>query len=225
MSTGSTNHTTCKFVSKRRIDRKDNIAHRRRVSGRHVRRLRASEGSGDETSWIRDKFGDTYKFRNASVQDINEIASIESQGYPPDEAATLDSLQFRQREAPEAFMVAHRHDQDKGGSIEGYVCGTCTDSSKLQHESMSNHVPHGKTLCIHSVCVRDNLKRRGLGSAMLETYLKHMPGALPHVKECRLICKEHLIGFYREAGFQLEGRSDVVHGKDPWYELSYFFDE
>lgn len=60
---------------------------------------------------------------------------------------------------------------------------------------------------------------------MLKKYLKHMPGALPHLKECRLICKEHLVGFYTEAGFRLDGESDIVHGKDPWFELSYFFDE
>lgn len=187
--------------------------------------LRASRATAGESSRIQDKAGAEYLFRFAASDDVDTIASIESDGYPSDEAASLESMRFRQEKAPGAFMVAVRQDSDKHDEIGGYVCGTCTTASKLEHESMSNHVPEGKTLCIHSVCVRKDLMRKGLGSAMLKTYLKHMPGALPHVKECRLICKEHLIGFYTEAGFRLDGESDIVHGRDPWFELSYFFDE
>lgn len=185
----------------------------------------ASKASVGESSRILDKTGAEYLFRFASGDDVDTIASIEADGYPPDEAASVESMRFRQEKAPGAFMVAVREGSDKDEQIAGYVCGTCSTSSRLEHESMSNHVPNGKTLCIHSVCVQKDLMRKGLGSAMLKTYLKHMPGALEHVKECRLICKEHLVGFYTEAGFRLDGKSDVVHGKDPWFELSYFFDE
>jgi hypothetical protein len=34
-----------------------------------------------------------------------------------------------------------------------------------------------------------------------------------------LICKELLIGFYSGAGFKLVGKSPVVHGLDPWFEM------
>ena len=31
--------------------------------------------------------------------------------------------------------------------------------------------------------------------------------------------QEPLIGFYEAGGFALVGKSDVVHGADPWFEM------
>ena len=35
-----------------------------------------------------------------------------------------------------------------------------------------------------------------------------------------LICKEPLVALYSKAGFQVVGPSEVVHGADPWIEMS-----
>ena len=39
------------------------------------------------------------------------------------------------------------------------------------------------------------------------------------LKSIRLVCKKHLIDFYSNCGFKLIGKSDLVHGKDPWYAM------
>jgi hypothetical protein len=36
-----------------------------------------------------------------------------------------------------------------------------------------------------------------------------------------LICKSDLINFYQNVGFYLIGESEVVHGKDKWFEMKY----
>ena len=35
----------------------------------------------------------------------------------------------------------------------------------------------------------------------------------------RHVAQEALIGFYKSGGFELVGKSAVVHGADPWYEM------
>lgn len=83
--------------------------------------------------------------------------------------------------------------------IVGYVCGTLTSAERLTHgahthyamykhngkdpwsktsenvtsflaDSMSNHEPEGSKLCIHSVCVDERLRRRGIALRSLIAY-------------------------------------------------------
>ena len=46
----------------------------------------------------------------------------------------------------------------------GFCCGTLSDADALTHDSMSNHVPDGALLCIHSVCVAEAQRRQGLAT-------------------------------------------------------------
>ena len=85
---------------------------------------------------------------------------------------------------------------------------------------MSTHDPDGKTICIHSVCVDRGHQRQKLGSALLEEYIRRWTDG-PHDR-ISLIAHEELIKFYVSAGFKLIGKSQVVHGSKPWFELRYF---
>jgi predicted GNAT family N-acyltransferase len=76
----------------------------------------------------------------------------------------------------------------------------------------------GTTLCIHSVVVAAELRRRGLGGTMLKAYVQQVAEHSP-VRTILLMCKKPLIPFYSDAGFALVGQSDVVHGADPWFEM------
>lgn len=76
-------------------------------------------------------------------------------------------------------------------------------------------------VCIHSVCIRKEDRRKGLASRLLRAYLTYVQTSTPHVRELRLICKEDLVSLYQRAGFTLEGASDVVHGQDPWWEMKH----
>ena len=127
---------------------------------------------------------------------------------------SLSRARFRAREAVDAFLVA-----EFNGSVAGFVCGTLA-SGELTEESMGEHDPAGTTLCIHSVCVAAAERRKGLGSRMMKAYVAYVAQSLPHIKHYHLLCKEHLIEFYRSAGFSLIGESAVVLGTDPWFDMS-----
>ena len=44
---------------------------------------------------------------------------------------------------------------------------------------------------------------------------------LRSLRKMSLICKENLIHMYTKAGFQLIGKSHIVHGKDPWFDMDW----
>jgi len=152
-------------------------------------------------------------FSRMPSTDLAPAYAIEKAGYPADEAASREQLEMRNREAPDYFWAAYAD-----GQLVGFVCGTLSGADKLTDESMSKHEADGTTLCIHSVVVTEALRRRKLATWMLQQYLlavREHGGA----KRAVLLCKEHLVCLYEGAGFTLVGKSDVVHGADPWMEM------
>ena len=77
-------------------------------------------------------------------------------------------------------------------------------------------------LCIHSVCVAEEYRRKGIATGMLLQYVTNME-KFPFVKIIALISKAKLIQLYESAGFKLVGPSDVVWGKEQWFELRINF--
>lgn len=105
------------------------------------------------------------------------------------------------------------------GTLVGFVCSTRAHRDKLTHESMGEHYPDGSSVCIHSVCVDAAHRRKGIALNLLKDYLKHViPSLNPPAKKVLLISKEKLLPLYKQAGFTVNGLSEVVHGADPWYE-------
>jgi GNAT superfamily N-acetyltransferase len=169
-------------------------------------------------------------YRPVSEEDIETISEIESNSYPEDEKASLETLRYRCINAGEMFLVATEH----GGSeneIIGYVCGTCVNENEtLTAETMgSKHEPDGAILCVHSVCVKENKRRRGVGGKLLQTYLMYLKARnndrkrdnQSELKSVRLLCKKHMIPFYQNCGFTLLGESEVTHGKDAWFDCEF----
>lgn len=177
-------------------------------------------------------------FRPACKEDVPQIAQLEAACYPADEAASLEKIAFRQASAGRYFLamfatqqVAAAADADAcGGEAQhlpekliGFVNATLTSNAKLTHETMAKHEPEGNHLCIHSVAVDPTLRRRGLGQQLLRAYMTRIAEECPEVARVSLIAKESLAQtFYCDAGvgFGLVGPSDVVHGKDLWYECT-----
>lgn len=88
---------------------------------------------------------------------------------------------------------------------------------------MSKHVPEGSSVCIHSICVSSDHQRKGVGLALIKEYIARLErGNVDGSWSYRcllLITHDHLRGFYESAGFEWLGKSNVVHGSKPWYEM------
>lgn len=161
-------------------------------------------------------------YRSATDQDIPYCYEIEKSSYPEDEAASLETLLFRQKNASLYFRCAY-HDETK--ALVGFICATrCMEFTK---DSLYNHTPNGRLLIIHSVAIDHKYRRLGYGKTMLREYLNHsialnkaVSAAAP-IESIMLMAKSNLLTFYISSGFRVNQISPIQHGKDLWYELEY----
>ncbi|KIK69133.1 hypothetical protein GYMLUDRAFT_236985 [Collybiopsis luxurians FD-317 M1] len=157
-------------------------------------------------------------FELVLADQLEEAIKLELDGYPADEAASLESFQYRQSQAGDLFLGAFEISPNV--NLIGFICGTRAPGSTLTHESMSRHVPDGSSICVHSVCVSRSHRRQGVALALLKEYIERMHKiSTPKVGQILLIAHEELIPLYEKAGFELVGKSVVQHGARPWYEM------
>lgn len=131
---------------------------------------------------------------------------------------------YRIHNAPDLFLGAFRRiSSSERGNLLGYVCATRAAEPTLTRASMSTHVPTGPSICIHSVCVVEAERRRGLGVALMHEYLSRLRKDAPSkgYERVLLITHDDLSGFYNRAGFEWMGPSTVQHGIRQWFEMKY----
>ncbi|EFC39120.1 acetyltransferase [Naegleria gruberi] len=167
----------------------------------------------------------SYLLKPVNVTEHLEIINkYESESYPEDEAATYEKLKYRLENANSVFRGYFTSStcSDDEEKLIGFVCGTKTQNKILTHDTMSVHdpSPNARTLCIHSVVIQQAYRKKGLGLAMLKSYLQYLKDE-NLCDKILLLSKSHLIHFYESAGFILNGESNVVHGQEKWYELEY----
>lgn len=151
---------------------------------------------------------------------VIRASELEAAGYPEDEAASLETLRFRFKAVPELFLGAFAP-QDQ---LVGFIVATLTTSERLTHDSMSEHEPEGSTAAVHSVCVDDAFRRKGIALDLLSAFKQQCLDLNKkndgfEIKRIALIAKKGLVPLYEKAGFKLLGLSEVVHGADQWHEL------
>lgn len=148
------------------------------------------------------------------ASDLPWIIALETASYPAEEAASAASLQYRLSTAGEYFRSMWVNSE-----LVGFICGT--RCSEFTAASMSTHEPSGECLAIHSVAVRPELRRLGLGIRAVRAYidtistLAESDSTLSCIK---LIAKAPLLQFYRKASFEIVGASTIEHGQDLWFE-------
>ncbi|KAJ3277065.1 hypothetical protein HDV01_000117 [Terramyces sp. JEL0728] len=147
------------------------------------------------------------------VRDIYEAYELESQCYPEDEAASIETMTSRFKQAPDLFYGAFLDNE-----LIGLVMATATQSKSITKESMTLHDPNGRIICIHSVCTHPDYRKLGLASKMLQNYIDILREW--RQKRVSIIVHEYLVPFYTKLGFKVRGVSDIVHGPDPWLEMN-----
>jgi guanine nucleotide exchange factor len=125
---------------------------------------------------------------------------------------------FRQSQAPAQFLGAYIANE-----LVGYVSSTLSSSTTLTHESMSKHNSNGTSVCLHGVCVAHARRREKIGLHLLDEYITRQTANTNEdgepLERILLITHEELRSFYEKAGFEWLGKSDVIHGSRPWYEM------
>jgi ribosomal protein S18 acetylase RimI-like enzyme len=161
------------------------------------------------------EFNERYQLTKIESCDVSCVFDLETDSYPADEAATLDKIQYRSEEATQYFLVLKDHNR----VIVGFVNGTCVAGGTIEHCSMAEHDPQGRTLVIHSVTVNKSHRRHGIATKMLTKYLETIY-ALKTVDRVLLLSKSYLLPLYLNVGFQFIRLSPVEHGQVCFHQSS-----
>lgn len=152
------------------------------------------------------------------VIDLPAVTDLEQQSYPKSEAVNHKVLDYMVNYASHLCFVASHQDDQK---IVGFIVSTGApdDTQNMTADMMRNHY-QGNVLCIHSVVIGKEYRRKGYGTFMLKSYLDKIREHT-QMKKILLLAKRNLVPFYENVGFREVGTSEIVLGNGPWIEMAY----
>lgn len=158
--------------------------------------------------------------RNATMQDLEQIAAVEAECFPAAEAATREEFQARIQSYGNHFWLMF-----DGEKLIAFVDGFVTDEADLtdeMYEQASMHNANGAWQMIFGVNTIPEYRRQGCAAALLQRAVDD--AKKQGRKGLVLTCKEALIPYYSRFGFEDEGRSDKsVHGNVVWHQMRLTF--
>lgn len=153
--------------------------------------------------------------RPASLSDADAVAAIEGRCFPPAEAAGKDQFLQRLAAFKHTFLAA-----EKDGRLIGFINGCTTAQDELTDDlyaSTALHDDDGPNVMVFGLDVVPEEQHRGVAAALMKAYID---GARKRRrKRIILTCKEGLIAFYEQFGYQCRGRSRSAHGGAVWYDM------
>ena len=157
--------------------------------------------------------------RYATMADLDDIASVESECFPVLEAATKEEFEQRIKYYGNHFWLMF--DDDK---LIAFVDGFVTDEANLtdeMYETASMHNEIGAWQMIFGVDTIPEYRCRGCAAALLN----HVIGEAKAQgrKGLVLTCKDKLVHYYAKFGFVSEGVSGSTHGNVVWYQMRLSF--
>lgn len=158
--------------------------------------------------------------RNATMQDLEQIAAVEAECFPAAEAATREEFQARIQSYGDHFWLMF-----DGEKLIAFVDGFVTDEADLtdeMYEQASMHNANGAWQMIFGVNTIPEYRRQGCAAALLRRAVDD--AKKQGRKGLVLTCKEALIPYYSRFGFEDEGISDKsVHGNVVWHQMRLTF--
>lgn len=157
--------------------------------------------------------------RTAVMSDLDAVASVEAECFPPAEAATKEEFAERLRYYGDYFWLMFEDEK-----LIAFVDGFVTDEKDLtdeMYEKASMHNENGAWQMIFGVNTLPEYRRRGLAGQLLETAIA--AAKQQGRKGLVLTCKDKLVHYYARFGFVSEGVSGSAHGGVTWYQMRLTF--
>lgn len=155
------------------------------------------------------------KIRQATIEDLDSIAKVESICFPLTEAATRESFNQRVNTFSKSFFVAEI-DEKIIGFINGAIINGTVIYDEL-YEDSTLHIPDGDYQTIFGLDVIPDYRNIGV-AAQLMNYMIEV-SKLAGRKGLILTCKDKLIHYYEKFGYVNKGISKSVHGGAKWYDM------
>ena len=158
--------------------------------------------------------------RCAAAGDVDAIAAIEAECFPPAEAATKEEFEQRVRHYGNHFWLLF-----DGDKLIAFVDGFVTDEPDLtdeMYEKASMHNENGARQMIFGVNTLPEYRRHGYAGRLIRRAIDD--ARLQGRKGLVLTCKEKLVAYYAGFGFADEGIStQSTHGNVQWHQMRLTF--
>lgn len=159
------------------------------------------------------------KIRTATMADLEAIAAVEAECFPPAEAATKEEFASRLEHYAQHFWLMF--DEAK---LIAFVDGMVTDVADLSDEMYAKaelHNPDGAWQMIFGVNTIPTYREQGYAGELIKAAIAD--ARAQGRKGLVLTCKEKLLHYYAKFGFINEGVSSSTHGNVLWYQMRLTF--
>ena len=158
--------------------------------------------------------------RYATMADLDDIASVESECFPVLEAATKEEFEQRIKYFGNHFWLMFDE-----GKLISFVDGFVTDEADLtdeMYENASMHNENGAWQMIFGVNTLPEYRRCGYAKELIKKAI--LDARKQNRKGLVLTCKESLVPYYSKFGFIDEGITDKsTHGNVLWHQMRLDF--
>ena len=156
-----------------------------------------------------------FHIRPATLEDLPRCAAIESTCFPPEQAASAESIRRRIESYPGHVLLGVCE-----GEVVGYIMGPVITEPYLtdaMYDDPSCHREDGSWQAVFSLAVIPPLQHRGIGGQLIHAMLAL--GRREGRKAVTLTCLEEKVRYYESFGFENRGISTSVHGGKRWYNM------
>ena len=157
--------------------------------------------------------------RTATMEDLEAVAAVEAECFPPAEAATKEAFAKRLEYYGNHFWLMY-----DGDKLISFVDGFVTDEADLtdeMYEKAELHNEHGAWQMIFGVNTVPSYRKRGCAGKLIKRAIADAKAQ--GRKGLVLTCKDRLIPYYVKFGFVNEGVSESVHGNAVWNQMRLTF--
>ena len=157
--------------------------------------------------------------RTATMKDLEAVAAVEAECFPPAEAATKEAFAKRLEYYGNHFWLMY-----DGDKLISFVDGFVTDDADLtdeMYEKAELHKEHGAWQMIFGVNTVPSYRKRGCAGELIKRAISDAKAQ--GRKGLVLTCKDRLIPYYAKFGFVNEGVSESVHGNAVWNQMRLTF--
>ena len=155
------------------------------------------------------------EIRRAKLADLERLCEIETACFLECERASQETIKKRVEVINDTFLVA-----EMAGFVVGAINATTIEQDFISDDlfqSIKANLDVGHRLAILSVACDPAYQKQGVAISLLDAIKKI---ALATKRNgITLTCKEHLISFYENRGYEYMGIAKSTHGNQIWYNM------
>ena len=153
--------------------------------------------------------------RHVLPEDLDDCYTVETSGFPPEEAAAWETIRLRIEAFAEGFLVA-----EVDGRVVGILNSAATNKEDISDEELKQligHHPDGRNMVVFALAVLPEFQKQGIATQLMSRFVDEARGR--GKEKVLLMCKQHLVVYYERMGFTHIGVSKSTHGGAEWHEM------